>query len=130
MRSCIINMWFVSSCQIRCKYNDAYILVTLLMISQHFYCIPLWFTNDSLQGQFSSKFINHCIYSKDIGKDENRNNLWGLFCPSVRIFTTLADAKNFVFAERQIFLPWRIHFWLRTICVLTSWKMTKCYNIS
>ena len=116
-------------------YKDSFPRIGLLMILPHFSLLylPLWFTNDNPQGQFSSIFLNLLYKIKILEKDENQNNLWSLSCPSEYvIFTTLADAKLcFVFAERQIALPKgiirsRIREWYR----LTFWKMTKCYNTS
>ena len=68
--------------------------------SQVFLCavdIPLWFTNDSPQGQFSSRILNLLYKIKISEKDENQNNLWSLSCPSgicVRYLYNIGRCQN------------------------------------
>ena len=68
--------------------------------SQVFLCavdMPLWFTNDSPQGQFSSRILNLLYKIKISEKDENQNNLWSLSCPSgicVRYLYNIGRCQN------------------------------------
>ena len=68
--------------------------------SQVFLCavdMPLWFTNDSQQGQFSSRILNLLYKIKISEKDENQNNLWSLSCPSgicVRYLYNIGRCQN------------------------------------
>ena len=71
-----------------------------------FSTVRTWFANDSLQGQFRSRFIHHCII-KDIEKMKIKI-ICGVYFVRARRTLQYWPIPNFVFAEGKYFFVYTL----------------------